>query len=66
MHNLAMEKTDLAFCTSPKDGTSANKGQHQAYKTYLSWKKLILLILLGASYTVIDTVAEPMRVGLYL
>lgn len=36
MHNLAMDKTDLVFCISHKDGTSANKGLHQVYKTYLS------------------------------
>ena len=26
------------FCTSYKDETSADREQHQVYKTYLSWK----------------------------
>ena len=36
MYGRATEKTDLAFCTSYEDETSADGQQHLAYKTYPS------------------------------
>ena len=35
LYVCATKKTDLAFCTSYKDETSAD-GEHQVYKTYSS------------------------------
>ena len=35
MQSHSEEKTDLVFCTSYKDKTSADGEQHQAYKTEL-------------------------------
>ena len=36
MYSHAREKTDLAFCTSYEDQTSAGREQRQSYKTYPS------------------------------
>ena len=36
MYSHAREKTDLVFCTSYEDETSADGEQNQVYKTYPS------------------------------